>query len=218
MRRVTLPEDGWGRFQAMQEGGRLSLGRREGQRWRDGVKRPTPVGEADDTSRTPGRLQADQVKGEMRFGGIIAQGLGQVRLVGQAQEADRQVPEGGHDLWGGVRADLGAVFVKGHIPDPVQAVLDGPMPPAPLQQVLRRGPLRRRARDRKGDVLAQRAPGEGRGDPFNPQDLPRVGKCQIVLQRGADPDAAGFDPAMPFVNGLVLRGEMPPAPARQYRL
>ncbi len=81
---------------------------------------PHSVGEAEDSPCRPGRLEADQAQREMRFGGIIAQGLGQGRLLGQAQQADRQVPQGGHDLWGGVRTDLGAVFAKGHIPDPVR--------------------------------------------------------------------------------------------------
>ena len=176
------------------------------------------AGEAAKRLRRPGRLQTDHAKRAMGFGSIIAQGLGNVRLMGQAQEADRQVPQGGHDPRGGFRADLGPIFVKGHIPDPVQAILDGPVPPAQLQQPLWRRPRRRRAGDGKGDILAQGAPGEVGGAAVNPQDLLRVGKRQIALQRVADPEAAGFDPAMPFVNGLVLRGETSPAGARQCQL
>src|SRR4029079_19694224 len=36
-----------------------------------------------------------------------------------------------HDLWGGTGADLGLVFGEGHIADPVQPVLDLPVPADP---------------------------------------------------------------------------------------
>ena len=126
------------------------------------------AGEADKRLRRPGRLQTDHAKRAMGFGSIIAQGLGNVRLMGQAQEANRQVPQGGHDTRGGFRADLGPVFVKGDIPDPVQAILDGPVPPVQLQQPLRRRPLRRRGTHTPGKpgALVTRAPwpGDSHGD------------------------------------------------------
>jgi hypothetical protein len=38
--------------------------------------------------------------------GVMAEGLGDVVCSGQAEKADRQVPQGGHDLWGVAGSDL----------------------------------------------------------------------------------------------------------------
>ncbi|HSL09596.1 MAG TPA: hypothetical protein VK887_16700 [Pseudonocardiaceae bacterium] len=46
---------------------------------------------------------------------------------GEAEEADRDVSHGGHDLRGGAGADLGSVFVEGDVADMVLTVFDGPM-------------------------------------------------------------------------------------------
>ena len=45
----------------------------------------------------------------------------------EAEEADRDVPHGGHDLRGGAGPDLGSVFVKGDVADMVLAVFYSPM-------------------------------------------------------------------------------------------
>ena len=46
----------------------------------------------------------------------------------QADEADGQVAQGGHDLGAVTGAQLVAVRVEDHVPDPVEAVLDSPVP------------------------------------------------------------------------------------------
>ena len=51
--------------------------------------------------------------------------------VGQADEADGEVSQGGHDLWCVAGAQPVAVLVEDHVSDPVEAVLDGPMPSGP---------------------------------------------------------------------------------------
>ena len=44
-----------------------------------------------------------------------------------AERADDQVAQAGHDLWGSAGPQLPGVLGDGHVPDPVQAVLDRPV-------------------------------------------------------------------------------------------
>jgi SEC-C motif len=60
---------------------------------------------------------------------VVAQRGGEVDRPGPAEHADDQVAQAGHDLRGSPGADLGAILGEGHIPDPVQAVLDRPVAP-----------------------------------------------------------------------------------------
>ena len=46
---------------------------------------------------------------------------------GDAEEGDGQVTNRGHHLCAGAFADAGAVLVEGHIPDPMEAILNRPM-------------------------------------------------------------------------------------------
>ena len=61
----------------------------------------------------------------------MSQGGGDVGGAGEAVQADRQVAQGGHDLWAGAGADLGEVFGEGDVADRVQGVLDLPVPADP---------------------------------------------------------------------------------------
>ncbi len=47
------------------------------------------------------------------------------------------------------------------------------------------------------------------GETLDAEDLFQEGKFEIVIQLGAGPDLADFDPAMTFVRGFMLRGEKP---------
>lgn len=51
--------------------------------------------------------------------------------VGQADEADGQVAQGGHDLGSVAGAQLVTVLIEDHVPDPVETVLDPPVPADP---------------------------------------------------------------------------------------
>jgi len=48
--------------------------------------------------------------------------------VGQSDEADGQVAQGGHDLGAVSGAQLVVVLVEDHVSDPVEPVLDSPVP------------------------------------------------------------------------------------------
>jgi site-specific recombinase XerD len=69
----------------------------------------------------------DCLKWSVGLSGVVAEGCGDVGGPGQAQDGDREVAQAGHDSGAVAGADLGAVLVVGHVADPVQAVLDGPV-------------------------------------------------------------------------------------------
>ena len=46
----------------------------------------------------------------------------------ESDEADGQVTQGGHDLWAVAGAQLVAVLIEDHVPDPVKSVLDSSVP------------------------------------------------------------------------------------------
>lgn len=66
---------------------------------------------------------------------MVSACFGDVDDAGQAQEPDRGVAEGGHDVWGVAGADLGVVFVVGDVTGPVQTVFDAPSDRVPSQRV-----------------------------------------------------------------------------------
>jgi len=61
----------------------------------------------------------------------VAQGLCDVVVAVESEDADGGVAEGGHDLGAVADADLGVVFGVGDVAHPVQAVLDRPVTAQP---------------------------------------------------------------------------------------
>ncbi|MGH3586800.1 MAG: hypothetical protein ACRDQ0_10800, partial [Pseudonocardia sp.] len=80
--------------------------------------------------------------------GVMSECGGDVRGAGEAVQADRDVPQGGHDLRPGAGLDLGGVLGEGDVADPVQAVLDLPVPPDPGGQFGGPGLVRAQVGDR----------------------------------------------------------------------
>jgi len=60
--------------------------------------------------------------------GVMSERGGDVGVAVEAQQPDYRVAQGGHDLWPGAGSVLGVVFGEGDVADPVQAVLDRPVP------------------------------------------------------------------------------------------
>ena len=60
--------------------------------------------------------------------GVVAERGGEVDRPSLAERADGKVAQAGHDLQAGADPQLGGVLGEGHIPHPVQAVLDRPVP------------------------------------------------------------------------------------------
>ena len=139
------------------------------------------------------------------------------RCARQAQERDGEIAEGRHHLRPGAAPDLGAVFVEGDIPHPVQAVLDGPVGADEGEEPGRRGLGRREAGHPVDGLAAGRARREEGGGPAEAEDLADVGKGEVAVQRGAAPDRPGLQAAVGLLSGRGLRGEKRPAGGRRCR-
>jgi hypothetical protein len=59
--------------------------------------------------------------------GVMSELGGDVGVAVEAEQPDRCVAQGGHDVWPTAGSVLGVVFGEGDVADPVQAVLDGPV-------------------------------------------------------------------------------------------
>ena len=69
----------------------------------------------------------DELEWSHRVSGVVFEGCGDADSSGQAMEADRGVAQRGHHGGAVPGVELVTVLVEGHIPDPVQPVLDTPM-------------------------------------------------------------------------------------------
>ena len=106
-------------------------------------------------------------------------------------------------------ADGRAVFIKGHIPDIVEAVFDRPLAATQAEES---GGVRSwwgqagEAIDGFGACFL----GDDFGsDPLDAEDLSGIGKGEVSRQFGAGPDVADFQSAVGFIGGGVVRGEKP---------
>ena len=84
-------------------------------------------------------LSADEIQRLITMRIIIPGGLRQILVPVQAEEADREIAEGGHGLRTVTGPDLGSVFVERHIPHPMDLIFDAPMTLHEVQEVLGRG-------------------------------------------------------------------------------
>ena len=69
------------------------------------------------------------------LGGISADCLGTVRSAGGPEEADRRIPDGGHDLGAGSFSDPARVVIEGDIAHVMGTILDRPMASCPSEQL-----------------------------------------------------------------------------------
>jgi hypothetical protein len=69
----------------------------------------------------------EQAERTCRFAGGVAESAGDAGVAGQAQDADDQVADGGHDVRSGAGAGSGGVLAEGDAADPVELVLDLPV-------------------------------------------------------------------------------------------
>src|SRR5215211_424909 len=65
----------------------------------------------------------------------MSQRCGEVGVAGQAQRADGEVAQAGHHAGNAAGARVGSVFAEGRVADPVQPVLDLPVPAKPAGQL-----------------------------------------------------------------------------------
>src|SRR5674476_120 len=78
--------------------------------------------------------EADNVTGMRRIG---TTGGGDVGMTVETQYANHCIAQGRHDLRDAGLVHCRAIFIKGHIPHPMRAVLDTPVTAAQLEQAAR---------------------------------------------------------------------------------
>jgi len=108
--------------------------RREGGQ--DGGSRDTTPQRTDAaTSRPPAsERDADEAQGPSDLPSTPTQPGGDVGAPGETQQRDGEVAEGGHDVRPRAGAHLRAIFVEGHVADPVEAIFDPPVATVERQQ------------------------------------------------------------------------------------
>lgn len=152
----------------------------------------------------------------MRFGGHLPEGFGHVCPPGPAQEADGKIPKGGHDAGSVSGSNLRAIFIKGDIPDIIQAILDRPVAAVELQEAAGQGLVRSEAGHPIDCLFASLTAVHFGELPMDTEDLANIRKLKVVIQLRAGPDLANFQAAMSFIDGLVLRGKKRPTEALRY--
>jgi hypothetical protein len=89
----------------------------------------------------------------------------------------------------------------------VQAVFNGPVAAAELQDSGRLGFLSRKTGDAVDGFAALFVAEQVGGAAFDAEDLAEIGEIQIVVEFGADPDVPDFQSSVGLIDGGVLRGE-----------
>ena len=110
------------------------------------------------------------------------------------------------------------VFPEDGVPDPVEPILDLPVAPDEVQELLWGGLSGRKAGHPQGRFLAGFSVFLEPGDPIDPEDLLKVGKIGIFLKKGGNPNRLGLDPAMSGEGDLMGRGKKPRRRGRRFRL
>ncbi len=148
------------------------------------------------------RRIGDEGKRSAGLGGIVATGGGDIRGAGGAQEADGGVAQRRHDLRDGPAADLGAIFIEGHVANPVGAVLDAPMVAEKREDLLCARPLGGETRHAVDPLVALLARLFEDDVAFDDEDLARPRPGAIPRQQRAQRQAAPLDAPVAQVEGL----------------
>lgn len=132
--------------------------------------------------------------------------FGDVGVAEEAEQADRGVAQGGHDLGRGAGAYLGAVFVVGDVAHVVRSILDAPVAAGVRGEVGWVGLLVGQAGDAV-DGLLRAGQAAGVADvAVDAEGLVDTGEVQ-ACDVGGDGDGACLVTAVAAVKGDVVRGE-----------
>jgi hypothetical protein len=165
--------------------------------------------------RVPSKSHSDESKCKSVRARAAAECRGDVAGAGQTEQGDRQIAEGGHHLRACARADAGAIFIEGDVADPMQAILNRPLAATQTEQACGGGA--------RGGQTAQAIHGFAPvfvGNEFGDlasegENLRGVREVEVIAQGRAGPDGTDFHPAVPLIDGGVLRGEKLPASGRR---
>ena len=128
-------------------------------------------------------------------------GDGLPRLTDQAtQQADDGVSQAGEHLGAMALSNLAAVLIERDIADPMEAVLNTPVPPVEGQQLPGVGLFRGEISDAE-DLFCACPAGLGHGDlAFDPADLAHMGEIEIGIERNGGAKGALLDPTVSLVH------------------
>ena len=155
-----------------------------------------------------GRSDAEQTEWAGRSTTGPAHRCGDGAVPGRAEQADRQVAQGGHHPGAVPGTDLAGVLAEGHVADPVQAVLDLPLAADQPKQPGRVG----LGGGQAGDAVGQF------GEPWlaaqvgdTALDHKQLGKVREgdALGWAGGLDSAPLDPPVAAVSLGVRRGKTP---------
>ena len=89
-------------------------------------------------------------------------------------------------------SDAASILIIVPVNDVMTTVFDGPMAPVVLQHMLRRCQVRRFTSDAIGNIGSFLATLVVSREAFDHKGLPDMREVQAGVQRGSDPDLAGF--------------------------
>lgn len=104
-----------------------------------------------------------------------------------AKDADDQVSQGRHYPWTIAGSDLGAVFVEGHVADPMDFVFNAPMAAVEFEYLLGGSLIRRAAGDSIHRFGGHLVLPEMSYLPADAKDLAHIRKLPVVVEFFADP-------------------------------
>ena len=112
-------------------------------------------------------------------------------------------------------ADAAAVLIEGDIANVVEAVFDGPMTAAEVEQAGGVGFAGDQAGDAVNGFAVRFGADQVGGVALDAEDLADVGEVQIIVEFGAGPDLADFQAAVGLIGGGVFWGEKSSSGARR---
>lgn len=118
-----------------------------------------------------------------------------------SQPVYHQILDARQDLRGGSAVDAAAVFAEGFIADPVNLVLDFPIPPPPCHQLFCIGSVATDTRDCRVHFAQRLALANSR--PHDTTDLLHAGPIEEIVQHVRDRELAKFQASVPFSKHLA---------------
>ena len=154
-------------------------------------------------------LSSDEIQRLITMRIVKPGGLRQILVPVQAEEADREMAEGGHSLRTVTGPDLGPVFVEGHVPHPMHFIFNPPVPLHEVQEDVGRGLFGEATRHAVRILVPQGVAVQIRRVPLNAKTLLHMRKPTRAPQLGTDPNPPTFNPSVALLEGFRLRGDNP---------
>ena len=125
----------------------------------------------------------------------------------ESDDSDCEIAQDRHHARAGLSADLGTIFVVGHIADPMASIFDAPMVPNQGHQSLGGRLARRKAGHDVGRLMTDLTGRYHLGDSLDLGHLTAVGEEHVIVEPGRDPDGTFFDATVFLIQCSHLRGE-----------